>query len=300
MRIRSGLIHFLASLVACLSIAGTASATSRVVVFGDSWGVLSTFSLQQTFNAQAPGNDIVMAAFLGEEAADMNTADPDHGLPYLSSTLAAQPTADLVHLSIGGNDVLRNWDASLSPAAEDALLTRVVDDITAVALHIVGLDPDIEVFHSSYTYIRPIPNGTPLEVNTMLENLQGRVAARFAGIPRATTHSFYGFMQNVFGQSEFGRSPGDPSLPDASLPGPPEAFIDAIHLTIPNGYNVLANEQYRVFYESRLNVVPEPGSPGLLALTACSFFLARAGRRTGRHPVPFGWHLRRFYSSSLI
>jgi len=196
--------------------------------------------------------------------------------------LAAHPTVDLVHLSIGGNDILRNWNASMPLNAKEELLARVISDIETVVSHIVAQRPDIELFYSSYDYIRPRPNlGTPLEVNTVLEEVQSRLEVRLASIPRATTHSFHGLMQTLFGQSEYALEPGDPSLPDINLPGPPEAFFDPIHLSFdlfgqeePFGYDLLAEEQYAVFYQSHM--VPEPNALALIMI-AGSLFLSSIG-----------------------
>jgi len=277
---------FTVSLLVLLSIDRTSNASDRVVVFGDSWGVLTAPSLQKTFDLQAPGNDVLSAAHLGERATDMITADPEHGLPYIASTLAAHPTADLVHLSIGGNDLRSQWTAGMSPADEDELLTSISDNVETIAAHIVAQRPDIEVLYSSYTYARPSALGTPLEVNTVLEELQSRVDARLQNIPRATAYNFYGLMQTLWGQSEFGLPPGDPSLPDINLPGPPEAFIDDIHLTLdlgqgggPFGYDQLADEQFSVFYASRL--VPEPGAFVLLVFAAIAFHCVIRRRSVG-------------------
>jgi len=79
-------------------------------------------------------------------------------------------------------------------------------------------------------------------------------------MPRAVTGNFYGLMQTLYGQSEFGLPVGDPSLPDINLPGPPEAFFDDIHLTPALfggiGYDQLADAQYAAFYQSRLDPTP--------------------------------------------
>lgn len=244
--------------VACcfmlVSLAGLASADDRVVVFGDSWGFFTAPSLQDAIDANVSGVDVLNAAVPGDKASDMNTPGV---FSDITSALATHSTADLVHLSIGGNDLLGDWTAALSPTAEDALLTGITNDIVAVVTHILAQRPDIEVFYSSYTYMRPLSDlGTPLEVNTALQNLQSRVEVGLAGMPRATTGNFYGLMQTLYGQSEFGLPVGDPSLPDINLPGPPEAFFDDIHLRpsfFGDSYDQLAEAQYAAFYQSRLD-----------------------------------------------
>jgi len=259
-----------------LLLVETTSADDRVVVFGDSWGFLSAPSLRRTFDAQAPGNDIRNAAIPGDKASDLsnpNSSDPNEGLLHITSTLATHSTADLVHLSLGGNDLQSNWTAALSPADEDTLLTRITDDIEAVVLHIVAQRPDIEVFYSSYTYLRPLPDlGTVFEVNTVLENLQSRVEARLANIPRATAGNFYGLMQTLWGTS---------ALPDVNLPGPSQAFFDAIHLTAfgpgPLGYDQLADAQYEAFYQSRLAAVLDGDYNGNGIVDAADYTVWRNG-----------------------
>jgi len=279
---KNALIAFIASWFMILAPAGTAGADDRVAVFGDSWGVFSALALQKTFDNLAPGNDVLNAAFFGEKTTDMNTSSSTNGLPYITSTLDAHPTIDLVQLIIGGNDLTNNWTAGMSAVAEDVLLTSMTDNIEAVVMHIVDQDPSIEVFYSSYTYLRPLPSlGTPLEVNTVLQELQSRVEARLANIPQATTGNFYGLMQNLYGQSEFGLLPGDLSLPDINLPGPPEAFADAIHLRLsllPEGnlsYNQLAEAQFAAFYQSRLMTIPEPSSLLLGAIATVGLVMRR-------------------------
>jgi hypothetical protein len=90
-------------------------------------------------------------------------------------------------------------------------------------------------------------------------------------------------MQTLFGQSEYGLPPGDPSLPDINLPGPPEAFWDDIHLSFdlfgqepPFGYDLLAEEQYAVYYQY---VVPEPSSLAFIALAGCALLQFRGQAR---------------------
>jgi len=269
-----------------LSVAQKASGDDRVVVFGDSWGVFSALALQQTFDDLVPeaGASVLNSATFGSEASEWNTLSQ---LNEITSILNDHSSADLVHVSLGGNDLTADWNANLPAAAEDALLDRIADDIEAVVTHIVAQDPNIEVFYSSYTYLGPLDLGTPLEVNTVLEELHSRVEDRLASIPQATTGNYYGLTQTIYGQSEFNLPPGDPSLPDINLPGAPEAFFpfDPIHLTPSifggtGAYNDLAEAQYSDFYQSRLTItgIPEPSSL-LLGAFASVGVLVRRRRR---------------------
>ena len=278
--------HTLAAPIAASFLVFTLSisvpAAERLLVFGDSWGGGSFLGLEKSFAANAPGNTVVLAAVPGETASVMNSPNPTHGLPAIASTLAAHPTVDMMHLSIGGNDILLDWTSVMAPAVEDALLTSIVDDIEAVVLHALAQRPDLELFYSSYDYFRRwTSRATPLQSNTVFQELHSRVESRLASTPRVTTHNFYGLMQNLYGFSPLGLLPGDPSLPDINLPGPPEPFYDAVHLSWdmgdgssgPFGFDQFADEQYDVFYRSRL--VPEPGPLTLLILAACGLLSTR-------------------------
>jgi hypothetical protein len=263
----------LAQLLIAFSL--SAPAAERLLVFGDSWGGGSFFGLEKSFASNAPGKTVVPAAVPGETASLMNSLDLAHGLPNIASTIAAHPTVDMMQLSIGGNDLLLNWTGTMTPAVEDALLTSIVDDIEGIVMHALAQRPDLELFYSSYDYFRRLPRReSPLQMNTVFQELHSRVESRLADMPRVTTHNFYGLMQNLYGYSPLGLPPGDPALPDINLPGPPEPFYDAIHLSWdlgdgssgPFGFDQFAAAQYDVFYRSRL--VPEPRSWSLLTLAA--------------------------------
>ncbi len=262
-----------------------ANADTSLLVFGDSWGVGSFLGLEKSFAANAPGHGVVSGAIAGETAQQMNSDDPDHGLPYITSTIAANPTVDMVHLSIGGNDMLFHWRTFKNMGKEEDLYNRITDDIEEIVLHMLAQRPDIEVFYSSYDYLLSIDGwGTPLEQNTPFVELHRRVEERLGNTPRVTTHSFYGFMQTLYGYSPNGIPPGDPSLPDINLPGPPEPFFDAIHFTWdmgdgspgPFGYDQFADEQFDVFYRSR--VVPEPSILILYGFSGIVLLMRRTRR----------------------
>ena len=279
---RKSIPLYLLSITLTLAFLQPTLATDRLLVFGDSWGVGSYLGLEKAFAVNAPGSTVVPAAIAGETASAMNSSDPAHGLPYITNTLAANPTVDMMHLSIGGNDILFNWTAAVPPAVEDALLSSIVDDIEEVVLHALAQRSDLNVFYSSYDYFRPLPFwGTPLEVNTVFEDLHNRVASRLASNPRVFTHNFNGLMQELHGYSPLGLLPGDPSLPDINLPGPPEPFFDEIHLSWdindgspgPFGFDQFANRQFEVFYQSRL--IPEPQTAFLLIFASCTLLNLR-------------------------
>jgi lysophospholipase L1-like esterase len=265
--------------LAVLGPSGVARAGEDVLVLGDSWGFATAPALAQVFAANGLSDlSIVNAAVPGETANDL--AKPA-GLQSISDALAAHPETIAVHLSIGGNDFLGAWNASLTPAQEDALFEAILDDIDTIVQHVLSLRPDVQVLQPSYDYPRPLPLGTPLEVNTASEQLAARIQALADATPGMSFESLNGLMQLHFGFPSLDIPPFDPSLPRLDLPGPVEAFADAIHLT-PQGYLLFAEALTDRFYSSIAAAPAVPAVPGAgtLLLAALLAGSARGGVRT--------------------
>jgi lysophospholipase L1-like esterase len=267
---------------------------ARVVVFGDSWGVPAASALQAVFDANGLPDTVAGAATGGETAANLSMAS---GLQQISVSLAANPDADLVHLSIGGNDFLGQWDASFTPAEEDALFQAIADDVETIVDHIFAERPGVRIFWSSYDYPRPLLSlGTPTEVNAASAKFAVEAAALAAAKGNGLTYGdFSGLMQVTYGfdgtqhtvyDPAFPIPPGDPSLPDATLPSPAAAFSHSIHLTAA-GYEILAEAHYDAFYAAILAVpVPAAGpyARGVLValLVAAALGMPRVRREADR------------------
>ena len=94
----------LTSLCFCFS-----ARSAEVVVFGDSWGVPFAPALRHVLDEEGVnGVSVANAAFNGETAAQLSSFDQSRGLQYITNILNANPDAEIVHLSIGANDFLRN------------------------------------------------------------------------------------------------------------------------------------------------------------------------------------------------
>jgi hypothetical protein len=211
---------------------------ARILVIGDSWGVAAGPALQQVLIDNGSDDTVASIAVEGETAENLNTPE---WLQQITNALAANPDADLVHLSLGGNDFLGNWTSSLPETEEDQLIADILADITAIVDHILAQRPDIRIFWSSYDFPRPlILLGEPLDVN----NASIRFAAQARALADARGDAlsygdFNGLTQVVYGfdgvqvtpyDPPFPIPPGDPSLPDPRYPGPAVAFADQIHL----------------------------------------------------------------------
>ena len=246
-------------LFACVLFTPAPLQAARIVVIGDSWGVAAGPALQQVLSDNGSDESVASIAVGGETAENINTPE---WLQQISDTLAANPDADFVHLSLGGIDFLENWRSSMTQADEDQLLAGILADITAIVDHILEQRPGIRIFWSSYDFPRPlIILGEPIEVNQAAI----RFTAQAKGLADAKGDAlnygdFNGLTQVVYGfdgvqvtpyDPAVPIPPGDPSLPDPQYPGPAVAFSDPIHLT-PNAYLVLAEKQYERFYETVL------------------------------------------------
>jgi lysophospholipase L1-like esterase len=261
---------------------------ARIVVFGDSWGVPAAPALQAVLVANGLLDSVAGAAVGGETAANLSSAS---GLQHISNSLASNPDADLVHLSIGGNDFLGQWNASFTPAQENALFQAILADVEAIVDHILSVRPGVRIFWSSYDYPRPLPLGTPTQVNAAGARFAVAAEALAEAKGAGLTHGdFSGLMQVTYGfdatqptpfDPPFAIPPGDPSLPDPTLPSPDAAFSDPIHLTAA-GYGVLAEAHYDAFYAAILAVPVPASSPwsrgGLAALIVVAAVVMLRGR----------------------
>ena len=256
------------AVLALLLIAAAPALAARIVVFGDSWGVAAAVALQQVLVDHGIPDAVTNAAAGGDTAANLSSPT---GLQHIADSLDANPDADLIHLSIGGNDFLGQWNSSLTPAQEAALFAAILSDVETIVDHILLVRPGVTILWSSYDFSRPLAIGTPPEVNAAALEIAGLAAALAdAKGPGFSYGDFNGLMQVTYGfdgvqqtpfDPPFPIPPGDPSLPDPIWPSPAASFSDPIHLTAA-GYAILAEAQYDSFYAMHfVNTVPALTGP---------------------------------------
>jgi hypothetical protein len=246
------------ALIIYLLVAAGPSQAADILVIGDSWGVAAGPALQKVLIDNGSAGTVASIAEGGETAENINTPQ---WLAKITAALEENPDASLVHLSLGGNDFLGQWNAFIGKEQEDQLIADVIEDISSIVDHILGQRPDIRIFWSSYDYPRPLIIGSPEEVNkaSMRFSVEAQTLAESKG-DSLSYGDFNGLTQVVYGfdgvqtspfDPDFVIPPGDPSLPDPQYPGPAVAYLDAIHLT-PEAYLVLAQSQYQDFYQAVL------------------------------------------------
>jgi len=187
----------------------------------------------------------------GARVDELASSDPSVGLPMIAATLAANPDVQIVHLSIGGNDLFDGILFINNDSVINSLLTRIVVDTETVVLEILSDAPGVEVYQSGYDFLQPILFFDPARVNEVMLDLDSRLLALASTIEGFTYEGYYGFAQITYGIPDLGIPPGDPSLPRIDQPSPDFTFVDEIHYT-PAVYGVFADEVYARYYEAGL------------------------------------------------
>ncbi len=247
-----------ATMFAALLLAAGPLQAARILVIGDSWGVAAAPALQVALLDNGSLNSVASIAVGGETAENLNTPA---WFADIATALEENDDATLVHLSIGGNDFLGTWNSLFSSDEEDQLIAEIIANTTAIVDHILAQRPGIRIFWSSYDFPRPLPSGTPEQVNLASQRFSAQAQALADEKGSALTYgNFNGLTQVVYGFDGVQETiydppvaipPGDPSLPDPKYPGPAAAYFDQIHLT-PKAYLVLAERQYDEFYAGAL------------------------------------------------
>ena len=96
------------SLLVSLLMTSAPLQAARILVIGDSWGVAAQPALQQVLIDNGSVETVASIAVGGETAENVNTQE---WLQIITTALEENPDADLVHLSLAGNDVLGTWNS---------------------------------------------------------------------------------------------------------------------------------------------------------------------------------------------
>ncbi|MEM1205169.1 MAG: SGNH/GDSL hydrolase family protein [Acidobacteriota bacterium] len=264
----------------CAPPPSAAGPVTRVLLVGDSWSEFMWIdrSMRDVFAANGrpdiveKGDETAISGSTAEEWAQPSE------LQRITDELDANPTIDVVQLTIGGNDFLAGqpgggWYAGIPPAELEALYGRIVGDVTTVLDHVLAHDPDLTVVVSLYDHPNFVDSlggllaflcvpkwnelgqPTPEQINTAGMDLQERLTTLVASRPRTNIVDHTGLMQFVYGFP-----PDDPPgtlLPpgDLTRPSPIEAMrlqSDCFHLRA-DGNGVLAQNLWDSFYDGFFN-----------------------------------------------
>ena len=185
-------------------------------------------------------------------------------LDLVTQELNAYPAIDIVHLSMGGNDVLGDPPANATEA--DAQYAQVAANIAIVVAHIRSVRPAARVALCSYDYV-----DIPFEAH--FDTFMQKVLDLADLTPNFYVIDNWGLMQYHFGVP----SVHDPlTLPypggypdytpllggDPDYPSPASVRTDQIHLAAA-GYGIVAARCVEEFYAGWLGKVPNGVSIGV-------------------------------------
>lgn len=258
----------------------------KVLLIGDSWAFF--MNTDQTFNNAFKNWGHSNYKFVSNTIVSENGAEaPDFMTPTkqteIQNLINQNPSIEVIHLSIGGNDMMGDWKISMSPGAVDSLGAKVQANIDSVMRFLKTTKPGIRIVWGGYCYpnFKEVINTSPLqsshpffqtwqdmefpdflEINNLLNRFSDTVAGRAAADPQLDFVNATGLMQYTFGQSSpLGVAPGGTyapfSLPlplgDPAYPSPAvsmrDYFVtkDCFHLSAP-GYLALIEYNTQKFY----------------------------------------------------
>jgi len=269
----------------------TETDVTRVLLVGDSWANFMGIDQAVNINLEKWGHSnykFLTNAILAENGTETTDFLQPAKLNEIAAQLSANPSIKIVHLSIGGNDVLNEWERTWSTAKTDSLLDSVYSRLYTLIDFIKVSSPGVKVLWSGYTYpnfgeiiedLAPFQSSHPFyptwegmdfpdfsEINGLLNYFSDTIAALAALDPQVEFVKATGLMQYTFGQpTNLGVPPGGnyPAM-TAPLPlGYPDypspknsmrtyiIFRDCFHLA-PQGYIDLLDYHTRKFYQKAL------------------------------------------------
>jgi lysophospholipase L1-like esterase len=264
---------------------------NKVLLVGDSWAFF--MGSDQTFNTifQRWGHSnykYFTNGILSENGAETVDFMQPGKQTEIQAQLDAQPNIEVVHLSLGGNDVLGDWNVNFTQFQTDSLIDTVLTRLLTIVDFIKEARPGIQIVWSGYAYpnfgqvladagalqtIHPFYGtwqsmGFPTfqQLNDILNEVSNIVEAYAALDPQIDFVNATGLMQHTFGQATNLSVPPGGSYPPFVAPLPegypdypsPKAsmrnyglFLDCFHLSA-TGYRDFISYQTQKFYHKFL------------------------------------------------
>lgn len=261
---------------------------TRVLLVGDSWTnimwddlTLSTVFTNMGFDGIDEEGSVTA---LGGTTAGW-WADPGN-LAVIQNELTSNPDVDMVHLSMGGNDMLAGqgsggWYKGMGASAETTLLDNIQDDIQTVIDGILAVRPEAHIVICSYDYLN-LQDTLNVPANALMWQNVGSPSARelneafiklgdrqhelaLAYGERVTYVNNWGLMHALHGYNEvfaagrFAAPWGHPSYPWPKSMGANNGD-DPIHLNADGFYELGLNlwlNFYRYLIDPAAGPLPE-------------------------------------------
>ncbi len=262
----------------------------EILLIGDSWAFFMDFD--NTFDIILPrwghtNKTYYTNSILAENGATLVDFLTQERLDEIEFQLQERPDIKIVHLSLGGNDFLQNWNINFSDAETEDLKNSVISNLNLLINSIKSFQPGIQIVWSGYTYTNFeeiittafIPAVHPFHStwqnmgfpdSQTLNELQNDFSASIQTIIEADEQLNYvsatGLMQHIFGQEEplevapFGTYEAlEAPLPTGfvNYPSPQVSmrdyvvFLDCFHLS-GLGYQAFIDYQMQKHYHKAL------------------------------------------------
>lgn len=265
---------------------------NRILLVGDSWAFF--MNVDQTISKVMKDWGHSNYTYYTDLVLSENGAETDDFLlpakqQQIQDKLLEFPSINIVHLSIGGNDVLGGWNVNFTPQQTDSIQDAVLGRLDSLVTFIKSVRPGIQILWSGYTYtnfgevIGTLPTlvqanhpfystwqgmGFPTftQLNAVQNLFTDRIFNQYSADPQITVIPATGLMQYVFGQTvPLGVAPGG-TYPAFTVPMPygnpaypsPKTtmrdyglFRDCFHLSAAGYYEMVSNHS-RKFYHKLL------------------------------------------------
>lgn len=267
----------------------------KVLLVGDSWGFFMNF--EQTLNKVLKKYGHSNYTYVTSGVIVENGADTyDFLLPAkqneIRNLINQNPSIEMVHLSIGGNDFLGDWKVSNTQGQTDTLEDEVFVRLDSIIRFLKTCKPGIRILWSGYTYPNfeePIESPglfsgsshpfygtwegmefpTFLQINTILNDVSARMEAYALADPQVDFINAVGILQYTTGQTspiccniqpQTTYAPFTVPLPmgDPNYPSPKSTMRDYLGLAkdcyhlSPQGYLDFVGYHAQKFYQKFL------------------------------------------------
>lgn len=264
---------------------------TKVLLVGDSWAFF--MGVDQTIDrALAKWGHSHYKFFTNTVIAENGAETEDFLTPSKQAEIIAQlnahPNIEVIHLSIGGNDLLGDWNVNFTQAQTDSLMDATEIPLLAVIDFLKTVKPGIRIIWSGYTYpnfaeviedAAPFQTNHPfyntwegmgfptfLQVNTLMDTVAKKMEIYAAGEPQVEYVNVTSILQYTFGQtSPLSVPPGGTYPPFTApypdgypdYPSPKEAMRDyfltkdCFHLS-PKGFDDMIEYEIQKFYHKYL------------------------------------------------
>lgn len=264
----------------------------KVLLVGDSWAWF--MNTDGTFNTVLKNWGFSNYKFISNSTLAVNGAQTDDFIKpaaeaEIQNQLNLNPSIEVVHLSIGGNDFLGDWNRNMTQGQTDTLSDAVFVRLDSIIRFIKSCRPDIKILWSGYCYtnfkevitqvgtLGPLNTNHPfystwhgmgdpdfIEINTLQNYISDKITAYCNITPNVYYYNANGLMQYHFGQ------------PSPLLGGMSPTGTYAAHTALlPHGYPD---------YPSPVNSMRDYG------LTKDCYHLSPEGYR-----YLIGYHTQKFY-----